>query len=205
MNFRRLNQIDLADFAANLAVLLAGTELTAIEANVRAAILAAMGTLPDQLADATAEAAVAEDTKRAAVSRRNAINEAIDAIVVQVREQLKAGTAPKQQFDLCGFDYPFTRPSRYIAGDPTDLSVSGLSIGLNTGVFNGNNIAGRVTYEIWRRLSKTGDWTIVGTTRKQKFTDTPVKPGQFYEYKVRAVAARSVSHFSNPAVIYGVM
>jgi hypothetical protein len=203
MNFRRLKEGELADFMTNIASLLAGSELTAIDINVRAAIVTAIGTLPDDLADATAEAAVAEDLKRAAVSRRNGFTEQNEEIAMQVRELLKAGRAPKRQFDLCGFDYPFTTPSRYIARDPEHLSVSGISIGLNTGVFTGNNIAGRVTYEIWRRLSADGEWTIVGTTTKQKFTDMPVKPGQFYQYKVRAVASRSTSHFSNPAVVYG--
>ena len=204
MNFRRFREGELADFAANIATLLAGSELTAIDSNVRATILAEIGTLPDQLADATAEAAVAEDEKRAAVSRRNAFTDRTEEIMTQVRLQLKAGKAPKRQFDLCGFDYPFTPPSRYIARDPEHLSVSGISIGLNTGIFTGNNIAGRVTYEIWRRLSADGEWSIVGTTKKQKFTDTPVRPGQFYQYKVRAVAARSTSNFSNPAIVYGV-
>ncbi len=32
----------------------------------------------------------------------------------------------------------------------------------------------------------------------------PVTPGQYYEYKVRAAAPKSVSNFSNSAVVYGV-
>jgi hypothetical protein len=58
-------------------------------------------------------------------------------------------------------------------------------------------------YEIWRRHGDEGPWGIIATTRKQAFADTPVTPGQYYEYKVRAVAAKSTSNYSNSAVVYG--
>ncbi|MEP6848972.1 MAG: hypothetical protein ABI999_08945, partial [Acidobacteriota bacterium] len=68
----------------------------------------------------------------------------------------------------------------------------------------GNNKSGSVVYQVWRRQGDTGAWGLLATTKKQTFTDAPVTPGQYYEYKARASAARSVSHFSNSAVVYGV-
>jgi hypothetical protein len=58
-----------------------------------------------------------------------------------------------------------------------------------------------VTYETWRR-ERGGEWVIIGSTKKQSYTDAPVTPGVFYEYKVRAVATKTVSNFSNTAVVY---
>lgn len=101
-------------------------------------------------------------------------------------------------------DMTITSPP-YEAQNPTNLSVFGYSNGINRGKFSGNNKRGRVVYEIWRRQGDTGGWLLHATTKKQSFTDTPVTPGQYYEYRVRAVAAKSVSHFSNPAVVYGVL
>ena len=46
MNIRRLNGNDLADLAANVLTLLAGTELSAIDGHVRADLVTAFGTLP---------------------------------------------------------------------------------------------------------------------------------------------------------------
>ncbi|MEQ1922683.1 MAG: hypothetical protein ABL952_09255, partial [Pyrinomonadaceae bacterium] len=90
-----------------------------------------------------------------------------------------------------------------IAQDPTNLSAFGYSNGVNTLRFDGNNKPGRVVYELWRRHGDTVDWYLHMTTRRQRLIDTPVSPGQYYMYKVRAVGARSVSNFSNVAVVYG--
>ena len=120
----------------------------------------------------------------------------------QVRDALKAGLAPKKQYDLCGFDYPATR-SRYEAQDPTKLSAFGYSNGVNKIRFSGNNRPGQAVFEIWRRHGDTVDWALHAITRKQSHTDTGITPGQYYEYKVRAIAAKSVSNFSNSAVVYG--
>jgi hypothetical protein len=58
--------------------------------------------------------------------------------------------------------------------------------------------------DLWRRQGDEGDWGFLTLTKKQRSTDTPVKPGQYYEYKVRAVAANgAVSPWSNSAVVYG--
>jgi hypothetical protein len=205
MDFRRLSDNNLSDFAANVAALLGGTDLPSIDSNVRTDLVTAIGTKPATLATQTAAAAVAETSRKASVSTKNTTKTQIVALMSQVRDALRAGLAPKKEYDLCGFDYPTTPSDIYIALDPTDLSAFGFSNGVNKIVFSGNNKRGRVVYEIWRRHGDTAGWALHATTKKQSFTDTPVTPGQYYEYKVRAVAAKSVSNFSNSAVVYGVL
>ncbi len=203
MNFRTINENDLANFAENVNELLAGTELSAINDRVRIELVALIGGLPATLAEQTAEVAVIEGERKGAVSARNVTRAQLWLILARVRDALKSGAAPKKQYDLCGFDYPASR-SIYDAQDPTNLSAFGYSNGVNTVRFRGNNKPGQVIYEMWRRHGDTVGWALHATTRKQSFTDTGIVPGQYYEYKVRAVAAKTISNFSNSAVVYGV-
>src|SRR6187399_2481791 len=107
MNHRHLDSSTTADLAANVATLLGGTELSAIDPAVRTTLLAAIGTLPASLADAQAECMVARDQAIAATSVRDGIRDQLDIILSQVSASLRAGLAPRSQFDLCGFGYPF--------------------------------------------------------------------------------------------------
>lgn len=205
MNFRVLRENDLSDFAANLNALLGGNLLTSINSNVRADLVTAIGTKAADLASQTAAAVVAETERKAAVSTKNVTRAEILIVVSRIRDALKAGLAPKKEYDLCGFDYPAAASDIYVAQDPTGLSAFGFSNGINKIRFSGNNKRGRVIYEIWRRQGDTSPWALHTTTKKQTFTDTPVIPGQYYEYRIRAVAAKSSSNFSNSAVVYGTL
>lgn len=80
----------------------------------------------------------------------------------------------------------------------TASSGSGITV-----EFSGNNPNSSAQYEIWRREGDSGDWGLHATTGAGAFEDSPVKPGQYYEYKVRAIAGESVSEFSPSAVAYG--
>ncbi len=202
MNFRTLSENDLSDFAANVSTLLDGDEITAVDKNVRTSLGAAIGALPAGLKTQTAAATVAEAERKAAVSARNDTRGELRVLMGRVRDALKAGVAPKKQYDLCGFDFPTSR-STYEAQDPTNLSAFGYSNGINKVRFSGNNKPGQVVYEIWRLNGDTAPWGLHATTKRQNFDDTGVTPGEYYEYKVRAVAARNVSNFSNSAVVYG--
>lgn len=137
------------------------------------------------------------------MSTKNATREQLIAFMSQVKNALLAGLAPKDQYDLCGFDYREFASGPYQPADPTELSAFGYSNGVNEVKFRGNNKPGYVVYEIWRRHGDTAAWALHSTTSKQAFSDTPVTPGQYYEYKVRATAAKAVSNFSNSAVVYG--
>jgi hypothetical protein len=121
----------------------------------------------------------------------------------QVQKALAAAFAPKEQYDLCNFDFPATPVGAYIPQDPTDLAVTGSSNRTNSGRFKGNNRTNSVHFEVWRRAGDSGQWIYIRTVSKQKFVDSPVTPGQYYEYKVRAVARQAVSNFSNSAIVYG--
>ncbi len=204
MNIRLLKDNDLADLAARVANLLAGTDLSAIESHVRAELVTAFGTLPADLATHTAAASDVDSEKIAAVSLRNSTRIQVIGVLSRVQNALKLGLAPKEQFDMCSLTFPGTRSTRYIAVDPTELSARGFSNGINKGRFSGNN-KGNVMYEIWRRVGDDGAWMKHLLSMKQSFTDTGITPGQFYEYRVRAVAAQSMSNFSNSAVVYGVL
>jgi hypothetical protein len=203
MDYRKLSQEALATFTRNIATLLGGTELAAIDSNVRSDLTTAIGTLPATLSTQVADVMTTEEWRKAKVSARNQTQQQIYALLTQVRNALKTGIAPREQFDLCGFDFPAVPVGSYIPRDPGDLAVTGFSNGVNKGGFSGNNTASRVHYEIWRRQGDSGSWELRTVVRKQKFIDTPVSPGQYYEYKVRAVAARAMSNFSNSAVVYG--
>ncbi|MBX3293875.1 MAG: hypothetical protein KF881_13385 [Acidobacteria bacterium] len=203
MNYRRLSDNDLADFAANVLDLLGGTKLDAIDPAVRTSLETAIGTLPADL-DVQAQAAMAtEGERKAVVSIKNTMRQQIIELMSQVRNSLIAGVAPKEQFDFCGFDYREPAIGTYQAQDPTELSGFGYSNGVNVIKFRGNNRNGSVMYEIWRRHGDTVDWAIYANTRRQSYTDTNVSPGMYCEYRVRAVASNSISNFSNSAVVYG--
>lgn len=203
MNYRRLSDNDLADFAGNVLELLGTTKLSAIPTGTRTALESALGTLPADLDQQTQLAMATEGERKAAVSVKNTSRQQILELMSQVRNNLVAGLAPKEQFDFCGFDYRDSTASTYQAQDPTELSAFGYSNAVNVVRFSGNNKTGTVVYEVWRRHGDTVDWYLHATTKKQSFTDTPVTPGEYYQYKVRAVAARTVSNFSNSAVVYG--
>jgi len=204
MDYRKLEDLKLAGFAANVLTLLGAGTLTAIDSHIIApSLTTSIGTLPADLETKTLNAITADDSRRAAVSEKNIVRRDLLAIMKQVRDTLLASNAPRNQWELAGFDYPDLVQTRYIAQDPTELSAFGYSNGVNSIVFRGNNKAGRVVFEIWRRHGDTVDWALHATTRRQRHTDTPVTPGQYYEYKVRAVASRSISNFSNSAVVYG--
>jgi hypothetical protein len=205
MNFRNLNENDLAAFAENMVTLLGGTELDAIDSHVRADLVTAFGSLPATLRTKADAAAVSKDVGKAAVSDRNDVRFQIEQVIAQVRDSLKASLASKGQYDLAGLDFPAKRVAKYVAQDPTELSGSGTSNGVNRLIFSGNNKPGQVTYEVWRRQGDEGQWAFLTSTTKQFVEDKPVTPGQYYEYKVRAVAANTTSNYSNSAVVYGAL
>jgi hypothetical protein len=124
-----------------------------------------------------AESAIAEDERKESVSSKNDTRFQLIALMSQVRDALKAGLAPKKEYDLCGFDYR-KEPATVIASDPTDLSGEGRSNGVNYLRWSGNNKTGTFVYELWRLHGDTAPWTLHATTKKQSYTDAAVTPPQ---------------------------
>jgi hypothetical protein len=201
MYFRDLTNHDLAAFCANIIVLLTGPELGSLDSQTRARLLAAFGTLPGELRARTETAELIENLRREAISDRNDVRRRLHTVVRQVRDALSSRAAPNGEFAIAGLSYVKKPRGRYLAVDPSDLVVTGTSNGVNRLKFLGNNRRVSVRYEIWRR--ERGPWAILTSITRQVYHDTPVKPGQYYEYRVRALAAGSVSDFSNTAVVYG--
>lgn len=139
MNFRRLSDNDLADFAASVASLLSGAQLAAIPAVQRTALAAAIGTLPDDLGLQIQQAGNAEAERMSANSLKNATREQLIRFMSQVRNALLAGLAPKTQYDLCGFDFREGAGSSYVAQNPTAFRRPAFSNGVNVLGFKGNN------------------------------------------------------------------
>ena len=83
---------------------------------------------------------------------------------------------------------------------PTAVTAKGLPGRTIHIEFGGHNES---SFEIWRRHGDTVDWYLHATPNAAVFDDSDVKPGQYYEYKVRAVRGDSVSEFSRSAVVYG--
>ena len=85
---------------------------------------------------------------------------------------------------------------------PIELAAEGREGRTNVVKFRGNNEQTAI-YEIWRRHGDSGEWALHETISSESFDDAEVKPGQYYEYKVRAVSGEQTSEFSESAVTYG--
>ena len=86
---------------------------------------------------------------------------------------------------------------------PTSLTAQGLPQRKNHIEFSGYDPSEGTSFEIWRRHGDTVDWYLHATTNYPAYEDSDVKPGQYYEYKVRAVRGDAVSEYSGSAVVYG--
>ena len=204
MNPRILTRAQLVDFAANAA--------TAVADGKVSGFLAAQNTaISDALTDANAELAAAETNKvntHALDLESTQIADDKREMVLKISQDLKFAMkgvdSPASEYDALGFDPPVESRSIVSPQTPTGLAASGFSNGVNSLTFTGNNKPGSVTYVIEAKIGDTAPYVIVGTCTKQSFKHLGVTAGQFYQYHVRAQAARGlVSDWSNEAVVYG--
>lgn len=202
MDYRSLPDPALVEYVKNMINRLTGHELESLDDELSDELAAAL-TAPNTSFDAKIGEHAASDAETGALAaQKRAFREEVISRISSVQTFIKANKGPESDYDLCNLNYP-KAPSTYIAADPSDLTAVGTSNGINTLKFKGNNKHGNVNYEIWRRHGDEGDWGIIGTTTTQDYEDKPVTPGQYYEYKVKAKAAKSESNFSNSAVVYG--
>lgn len=201
MNYRNLSDADLAEFAKNIVGKLTHGTVACFDVGLAHELAAALGSLCNEL-DANIDRCISLSADaRAAFANKRGTRNAIFASLGTIHNYLGSLKGREADYESCGLTYRKS-PSMVVAADPTDVSVIGSSNGVNTIIFRGNHVFASVVYEIYRRPDRSAPWVLIGTARKQAYADTPVTPGQFYEYKVRAVAARTRSNFSDVGVIY---
>ncbi len=204
MNPRNLNRAALVDFTTKAATGVADGKVSGF--------LAAQNTaISDALTDANALLAAADlsqvsaraDSLEATEIAQTAADE-VQRLLADLKFGMRSVESPASDYDAIGFDPPSEVRSVVMPQTPTDLAASGTSNGVNLLTFVGNNATGSVTYVVEAKIGDTAPYVIVGTSTKQSFKHTGVTPGQFYQYRVRAQAARGlVSDWSNEAVVYG--
>ncbi len=202
MDYRRLSDADLVDFSKNVKTSLDGGLVTGLDPHLATDLAALLAPINTSFETSIEASVVQTAAKQTANADKQTLREDLTVTLTKVRNNLVAADCPRRAYEACGFNYP-KPPTTILAEAPTDLAAAGTSNGVTRLMFNGNNKNGTVVYEMWRRSGDEGQWGMIGVTKKQGYIDSPVTPGQYYEYKVRAVAATNTSHFSNPAVIYG--
>lgn len=204
MDPHRLSRADLVNFTTNAATGVADGKVTGFSAPQNTAI-------SDALTDANAVLSAANlSAVEARAASKEATQIAIDAefevqkLLQELKFGMKSVESPAADYDAIGFDPPAETRTLVTPQTPTELAGTGFSNGINLLTFVGNNAAGTVTYIIEAKIGDTAPYVMVGTCTKQSFKHTGVIPGQFYQYHVRAQAARNlVSDWSNEAVVYG--
>ena len=125
-------------------------------------------------------------------------------LLSELKFSMRGVDATNDQYDSLGFNSPDTARSEIIPVTPSGLSATGFSNGRNQLAWIGNNPSGSVVYAIEVKIGDTAPYILLATATAQKYTHENVTPGQFYQYRVRAQAARGlVSGWSNEAVVYG--
>lgn len=201
-NSAYLSDADLVDFAKNVEKNLKTHKVTCFDDAVADDLAATLSPLNGTFEAKIEESAASEAATKAVNAEKRSQRSQLEERLGTIQSFLTANKGAEADYDRCGFNFPKAK-STVVANDPTELTAFGTSNGVNSLAFKGNNKSGSVVYEIWRRHGDEGPWGITATTKKQVFADTPVTPGQYYEYKVRAVASKSTSNFSNSAVVYG--
>ena len=200
MDYRKLSDADLADFAQNVQANAAALTGTAVAAGN----LTALGTATDDLIDAVQGAILTRANAQAATEVKTQKRKDVEEMLSTIKMSLRANGNPKEDFEFLGFGALDDTKTRIIPSAPTALVVSGDSSNQNYLRWQGNNESGSVSYVIERRVGDTGAWTYVAVTKRQNFTHQGVTAGQYSEYRVKAISATAESAYSNTAVIYGV-
>jgi hypothetical protein len=183
--------------------MIANGKVAGLSAAQVASISAALSEAADELTDAdqtqvSARAASLEATRIAQQKRLRAIRE-----LQHLKYTMKGLGSQAHEFDCVGFDPPVLTRRMVTPQAPFELSAAGYSNGVNSLTFSGNNSPSTVTYIIEAKIGMSDQYAIVGTSRKQSFKHTGVKPGEKIQYRIRAQTARGlVSAWSNEAIVY---
>jgi len=203
MNPNYLTRAELADFGKNTATQVANGKISGLLAAQLASISATIAEASSELAEAdrlqveTRAAAIAA-TEEATVKRRQLLK-----LLQDLKYTMKGLESRASEFDAIGFDPPVIGRRPVIPQTPGELAAVGYSNGVNRFSFAGNNGPGRVLYLVQAKMPGTPDYTIIGSTKAQRFAHTGIRPGVPVQYRVLAVAARGqMSAPSNEAGVY---
>lgn len=204
MNPNKITREELVDFATNCATQVADGAVTGFLAAQNTAFSDALNDANAVLAAANLSATEAEAAWHGAIGTAQDAATAVLLIIQNIKDGMRSVNSIGAEYAEVGFDVPVFNPQTVIPNTPTDLAAFGYSNGVNKLSFVGNNTPGSVTYVIEAKIGDTAPYVVVGTTRQQKWDHNGVTPGQFYQYRCRAQAARNVtSAWSNEAVVYG--
>lgn len=203
MSYRDLSDTDLLVFAKTVESALVQHRVTAFDDDLADELASAIGGINTSFETSINNAFVAENVKQSAVAKKDSDRERAEGQIGNTLNYLNAKRGAAADYEVCGFKPPRSSVSRVVAQDPSELAAEGASNGVNTLSFKGNNKPGRLNYQIWRRDGRDGLWAFIGFTSCQRYIDEPVIPGQRYEYKIRAQASKTLSNYSNVAMVYG--
>lgn len=204
MNPRSLTRAQLVDFTTNAATGVANGKVSGFLAAQNTSISDALIDANAELAAANLSAVETDTLKQQATSIAQDASDKVLFLLQELKFGMKSVDSPKADYDVIGFDPPVETRSTIVPQTPTELAAFGYSNGINTLTFVGNNRPGSVTYVIEAKIGDTAPYVMVGSTTRQAFKHGGVIPGEFYQYHVRAQAARGVvSDWSNEAVVYG--
>ncbi len=203
MNYRTLTDAELAHFTRNVASTLASHRITGFDAALQDQLAAAIEPLNAEFEALTDLCVQITAAKESIVASKQGLRIAILSQLSAVHNYLFAIGNPRGDYELCNLTFR-KRGTTVIPNDPDDLcAVWDLTRGIGL-TFTGNNEYNKVVYEISRRTTTSGvtsPWGFVALTKKQSHEDKEFPAGYKHEYRIRAVAAKHVSNYSNTAMV----
>jgi hypothetical protein len=167
----------------------------------------------DTKATAAADALAAQETaQNAAKAATQTLADAMAALtnsgnVVIDQVRTKARTAGDSVYPLANIPAPATPTPKPPPGQPTDLQVALDAIGTLTLKWKCANPPGSsgTTYNVFRRIGATGEFTYLGGTGAREITDETVPAGSaLVMYKIQAVRSTAVGPWNTFNVFLGV-
>jgi hypothetical protein len=204
MDHRALNRPSLIDFARNSAAGLAAGKVPGFlpaQAEMFADLLIA---LADELEGNQSDAIAKRSAAQGATSLAQQNASRLTKVLSQLKFGMRSVGAASDQFYALGFNAPDNVHHRIRAEMPTALDATGFSYGVNKLSWTRNNPNGSVMFVIEYKTSRQGPYSYLATVTSRKYEHKNVTPGQFYQYRVKAVTlGGDESDWSNEAVVYG--
>ena len=161
---------------------------------------------------ATAALAAQQTAQNAAKAATQTLFDAMDALtnagnIVIEQVRTKARTAGEGVYPLANIPVPATGSPKPPPGQPTELVVTLTQTGALDMTWKCPNPVGAsgTTYNIFRRVGETGEFTYIGGTGAREFTDESAPAGAaLIMYKIQAVRSTAVGPWATFNVFLGV-